>query len=130
MSGTYIPCTESGTQIHVRAVSGGECCNSPSHEGGRRSSKGKGSVTMTLKTVEELYFQNLPKVRFRPDNDVRYWMDFTSWEGLPSDRDFFIVGFISHGDLELVARGYGARDDYGNGSVHIKPKELVQQAKP
>jgi hypothetical protein len=79
---------------------------------------------MALKTVEELYFGNLPRVRFTHSNKVRYWMDFASWCGLPSDRDFFVVGNAPHGCLNLVARGYGARDDYGNGSVFIKPEEF------
>ena len=82
---------------------------------------------MKLKTVEELYFEDLPKVRFQPGNKVHYWMDFTSWKGLPSDRDFFIVGNAPHGYLDLVARGYGARDDYGNGSVYIKPEEIFNE---
>lgn len=73
-------------------------------------------------TLKQL--NGVARYRFPEGNAARYWMDFAAWEGLPSDRIFYHKGNVSHGQLELVARGYGLRDDYGNGSIFIDPGQL------
>lgn len=81
-----------------------------------------------LKTVEQLYYERTKTIRFRPGNNTGYFMDFGWWRTeLPSDRDFFIVGKVTD-RIDLVARGYGAKDDYGSGSIFVSPKELEENA--
>lgn len=81
-----------------------------------------------LPTLEQL--NGVKRFVFPPDNKTRYWMDFASWEGLPSDRVFYLKGEVSHGQLELVAMGYGLKDSYGNGSIFIDPKYLPPELEP
>jgi hypothetical protein len=71
---------------------------------------------MLVLTMEQA--EKLPRIRFPDENRISFFMDFAFWCGLPSDRDFFVVGPAPGGlGLEFVARGYGIKGDYGNGSV-------------
>jgi hypothetical protein len=68
-----------------------------------------------------------PAVRFPDGNKIQFWMDFACWEGIPSDRDFYINGESApqHASFYLVARGYGVRGDYGNGSIMVNKSALL-----
>jgi hypothetical protein len=57
-----------------------------------------------------------------------FWMDFACWEGVPSDRDFYLNGESApqHKACYLVAPGYGVHGDYGNGSIMVKKADLTK----
>jgi hypothetical protein len=80
---------------------------------------------MALPTIAELEDKGVPRLVFHRKNAVRYWMDFVSWEGLPSDRIFY-RGDDFNGRAVLYASGYGVQGDYGNGSVFIDHKYLTE----
>ncbi len=70
-------------------------------------------------------------MRFLEGNKCRFWMDFRLWEGVPSDRDFRVVGEGPHeGWVTLVAPGYGLPADYGNGSIYIRRAGMKITGKP
>jgi hypothetical protein len=79
---------------------------------------------MTVYTLAEM--QQMPSVQFPKDNEIGYWMDFSYWEGIPSDRPFYITGDASaqYESCYLAADGYGARENYGNGSIMVKKTDL------
>ncbi len=77
---------------------------------------------MSLLTIEEL--KEKPSLRFPEGNNIGYFMDFAFWRGIPSDRDFYIVGDAAHDCLDLVAPGYGVKGDYGNGSIFVDRKDV------
>ena len=58
-------------------------------------------------------------IRFRKGNRVKYGMDFGFYVGVPGGVDFAVTR-CETGDganYKLVAPGYGAHGDYGNGSL-------------
>lgn len=69
-----------------------------------------------------------PPLRFPKGNKIGFWMDFAYWEGIPSDRNFYIEseGPEQHKSVYLVARGYGVRGDYGNGSIMVKKADIAE----
>jgi hypothetical protein len=78
---------------------------------------------MALMTLEQL--KDKPSLRFPEGNEIGFWMDFAYWQGIPSDRDFYIVGEVAHLDrLDLVADGYGLKTNYGNGSIFVSRKSV------
>lgn len=79
---------------------------------------------MSLPTLADVADQ--PPLRF-PPNQIVYWMDFSSWRGIPTDRDFYIhkEAPSQHDSYYLVARGYGLRGDYGNGSMMVKKIDVM-----
>jgi hypothetical protein len=77
---------------------------------------------MTVLTLEQA--KKKPRMRFPEGNRIGFWMDFEYWKGIPSDRDFYIRGEAPHGDLDLVAEGYGVRESYGNGSIFVARKDV------
>lgn len=81
---------------------------------------------MSLPTLDELQDSGVSRFLFPPDNAVPYWMDFASWEGLPSDRVFYLDATekAPHARVTLRASGYGVAGDYGNGSVFMKAEYL------
>ena len=79
---------------------------------------------MTVEWLSDLEESNAPRVRLPENNQATYWMDFSYWEGLPSDRDFFVLPHQCEGWVTLVADGYGARGSYGSGSVFIEAIQL------
>ena len=82
-----------------------------------------------LKTVAELQAEGVKRYRFPEDNEVGYWMDWGFWRGLPSDRIFYHRGEVQHERSNLVADGYGAKENYGNGSIYINHDQLPRPLK-
>jgi hypothetical protein len=81
---------------------------------------------MTIPTLSDLEASGQRRVRFRKGNKIRFWMDFSSWEGLPSNVDLFVNPECPHpGRVELCGRGYGVREYYGNGSIYLNTAELL-----
>ena len=81
---------------------------------------------MTVYALKEL--KKKSAVRFPEGNKIVFWMDFSCWEGIPSDRTFYITGDAAeqHKSFYLAADGYGARESYGNGSIMVK-KAVVEK---
>lgn len=63
---------------------------------------------------------------FQEDNKCNFYMDMWFWKGMPSDRIFYVKenSMLSPDLVELVAKGYGEKGDYGNGSIYIEKKLL------
>ena len=82
---------------------------------------------MTLLTIEQV--ERLPRIKFPAGNSVRFLMDFGCYKGLPSNLDFYVVGPApgNLGMVELVARGYGIKGDYGSGSIFMKLTEQPRE---
>lgn len=60
--------------------------------------------------------QPVGKIRALPDNDIKYGMDFSFYQGVPPGvYDVYDRGVT----WRLVGPGYGAWDDYGNGAIYI-----------
>ena len=78
---------------------------------------------MAVPTKEQL--KDLPSLRFPEGNKIEFFMDFCFWEGIPSDRDFYIAGDAPHGTLDLVAEGYGIAGSYGNGSIYVNRRDVL-----
>lgn len=75
---------------------------------------------MSILSLKEL--EKLPAVRFEPNNNIPYWQDFSVWLGVPSDATFYIVGEApeQHKGFYLAAKGYGAKEEYGDGSIMVR----------
>jgi hypothetical protein len=77
---------------------------------------------MGLLTLEEA--KSKPSLRFPEGNRIGFWMDFAFFEGIPSDRDFYIAGDAPHDHLDIVAERYGLKGSYGNGSIYVDRKHV------
>lgn len=77
---------------------------------------------MALLTLQQA--KTKPSLRFPAGNNIGFWMDFAYWEGIPSDRDFYIAGDAPHDGIDLVADGYGLKNNYGNGSIFVDRKDV------
>ena len=49
---------------------------------------------------------SLPFVMFPDDNKIRFWQDFSGWEGIPSDRRFYPKEEVN-GSIVFIADRYG-----------------------
>ena len=80
---------------------------------------------MSVPALSDL--EKLASVRFPSGNKIMFGMDFGCWEGIPADRDFYIIAEApeQHQAFYLAARGYGVRGDYGNGSIMVKKVDLI-----
>lgn len=76
--------------------------------------------------------EDRPAIRFPKGNKIGFWMDFAYWKGIPSDRNFYFNGDSApqHDSVYLVARGYGVRGDYGNGSIMVRKSDLTTSSLP
>ncbi len=80
---------------------------------------------MSIPTLKELEDAKLPRVRFKEGNRAGYFMDHSFWRTLPDEIEFFVKAMKSHKtQVELLARGFGVAEDYGNGSIFISVGEL------
>ena len=74
---------------------------------------------------------SLPFVMFPDDNKIRFWQDFSGWEGIPSDRRFYPKEEIN-GGIIFIADRYGILKDnkwnlsgeYGNRAIYVSTKDL------
>jgi hypothetical protein len=74
---------------------------------------------------------SLPFVMFPDENKIRFWQDFSGWEGIPSDRRFYPKEEIN-GSIVFIADRYGIlknnkwnlSGEYGNGAIYVSTKEL------
>lgn len=63
---------------------------------------------------------------FPKDNKIRFWQDFSIWEGIPNDVEFSPIK-ISNGSVTFIGIGYGASKtnlynlahSYGNGAIYV-----------
>ncbi len=78
---------------------------------------------MALPTIDELNDARVERFVFPRGNTIPYSMDFRRWEGIPSDRIFY-KRREENGQCDLVADGYGANGNYGNGSIYVATKNL------
>lgn len=62
------------------------------------------------------------RIRFKPDNKIRYGQDFRVYKNIPSGIWFEIEEKDEY--YILVAPGYGERKAYGNGSLHVRKRDL------
>lgn len=75
------------------------------------------------------------KINFPKGNQIRFEMDFHSWQGIPDDVDFFFEGQLAGGKyVELWADGYGGGihgrpGSYGNGSIFVRKGDLPSGVK-
>lgn len=83
-----------------------------------------------LLTLDEL--KRRPAIRFPEGNKIAYWQDFCGWRGVPSNLTFYIVEDAppQHEAYYLAARGYGARDYYGNGTIMVKKSDCPAATPP
>jgi len=72
-------------------------------------------------------------MKFRKDNKILFDQDFALWRGIPSGVDFKI-DVLDPGELNplklrfiLTGKGYGEKDNYGNGSLY--PYKLTSKQK-
>jgi hypothetical protein len=86
---------------------------------------------MTIPTIRQLEADNLPRVRFRVSNGAEYFMDHSLWRTMPCNVVFYVRpmrGFKKQS--ELLAPGYGVKDNYGNGSIFISDAEIKRWSDP
>lgn len=83
---------------------------------------------MTIYTLAEL--KKMKSVQFPEGNQITFWMDFANWRGVPSDRTFYITGDApeQHKSFNLAADGYGAKENYGNGTIMVKKTDVLALA--
>ena len=62
------------------------------------------------------------RVIFDEDNDFSWGMDFRFFRGIPSDV-IFTVRENSKESLTLIAPGYGMKDNYGCGAIHVSKNQ-------
>lgn len=88
----------------------------------------------TLISLEQT--EAYPYVMFPEDNSIRFYSDFSVWEGVPSDRKFYPIDGSSNPKdfITLVANGYGIlknnkyglKGEYGSGSISV-PNDLFSE---
>jgi len=75
---------------------------------------------------------SLPFVMFPDGNKIRFWQDFSGWEGIPSDIRFYPKEEIN-GSIVFIADRYGIlknnkwnlSGEYGNGAIYVSTKDLT-----
>lgn len=60
-------------------------------------------------------------------NDIFFSLDFRYLRGIPEIP--FIVSCNSNDVIELSAKGYGLKGEYGSGSIHVKIAHLPESIK-
>jgi hypothetical protein len=79
---------------------------------------------MSVPNLSDIEVQ--PPIRFPKGNRIAFWMDFSWFVGVPSDRNFYIRRQVpNHDSWDIVARGYGVAGDYGNGSIMVKNADIA-----
>lgn len=80
---------------------------------------------------------NLAFLMFPDENKIRFWQDFSGWEGIPSDRRFYPKE-ETNGSIVFIADGYGITGNnkwnlggkYGNGAIYVSveclPADVVE----
>ena len=83
---------------------------------------------MSIPTLQELIDGGFPRVCFKEGNEAGYFQDHGFWTGLPSDIEFYVRPMRVHPktQVELIAPGYGTRENYGNGSIFVS-KDTVSR---
>jgi hypothetical protein len=61
------------------------------------------------------------------ENDIFFSCDFAFYRGIPEIP--FIISCNSNDSIELSAKGYGLRGDYGSGSILVKIAHLPESVK-
>jgi hypothetical protein len=64
---------------------------------------------------------------FEEENDIYFGRDFRYYTGIPNIP--FLVSCTSGDHIELTAKGYGLREDYGSGSILVKIAHLPEAVK-
>jgi hypothetical protein len=74
---------------------------------------------------------SLPFVMFPDDNKIRFWQDFSKWEGIPPDRNFYPIEerncsiiFIADGCGVLKNNKWNLSGEYGNGAIYVSVQDL------
>lgn len=80
-----------------------------------------------MKSTDELRDESAKRYVFSDKNAVQFHMDFSTWQHVPSDRIFYQdKEGPREGWVTLIADGYGARNDYGNGSIFVRASDLPE----
>ena len=64
---------------------------------------------------------------FLKNNRIQYGQDFSFYCGIPAGVNFSVRKCSADGRYDLIAPGYGAPGDYGNGSLHVWGLTRVQR---
>ena len=65
----------------------------------------------------------LKSITFKPNN-IRYHQDFSAFFGVPYGIKFK-AEYINDTRIKLRGPGYGLLSDYGNGSLYVSVKDLI-----
>lgn len=79
----------------------------------------------------------IPYLIFPPDNKIKFWQDFSGWEGIPSDRMFYPreecnknIVFVADGYGIIAGDKYGLAGKYGSGAIYVSldvlPLEIIE----
>lgn len=65
------------------------------------------------------------KIKF-PENTYPFYMDMGFYRNIPSGVAFKISKKTAHDNYDLVAKGYGTKGDYGNGSIAVSKDIIIK----